>query len=84
MDELMLFILPLLFHICNLLLNRGSEGNILESLRFCTALSLRFSKLESCSKETLLLGEITPSYILHTRAFGTYLLGGLFTLQKRL
>jgi hypothetical protein len=26
-------------------------------------------------------GEITPSYILHTRAFGTYLLGGLFTLQ---
>ena len=25
------------------------------------------------------LGEITPSYILHTRAFGTYLLGGLFT-----
>jgi hypothetical protein len=28
--------------------------------------------------------EITPSYILHTRAFGTYLLGGLFTLQKRL
>jgi hypothetical protein len=29
-------------------------------------------------------GEITPSYILHTRAFGTYLLGGLFTLQKRL
>jgi hypothetical protein len=30
------------------------------------------------------LREITPSYILHTRAFGTYLLGGLFTLQKRL
>jgi len=29
-------------------------------------------------------GEITPSYILHTRAFGTYLLGMLFTLQKRL
>jgi hypothetical protein len=29
-------------------------------------------------------GEITPSYMLHTRAFGTYLLGGLFTLQKRL
>jgi hypothetical protein len=28
------------------------------------------------------LGEITPSYILHTRAFGTYLFGGLFTLQK--
>ena len=27
-------------------------------------------------------GEITSSYILHTRAFGTYLLGGLFTLQK--
>jgi hypothetical protein len=27
-------------------------------------------------------GEITPSYILHTHAFGTYLLGGLFTLQK--
>jgi hypothetical protein len=32
----------------------------------------------------LCLGEITPSYILHTHAFGTYLLGGLFTLQKRL
>jgi hypothetical protein len=31
------------------------------------------------------LGEFTPSYILHTRALGTYLLGGgLFTLQKRL
>ena len=30
-------------------------------------------------------GDITPSYILHTPAFGTYLLGGgLFTLQKRL
>jgi hypothetical protein len=31
------------------------------------------------------LGEITPSSILHTRAFGTYLLGGgeLFTLQKK-
>jgi hypothetical protein len=29
-------------------------------------------------------GEITPSYILHTRAFGTYLLGGVFTLQKKL
>jgi hypothetical protein len=28
--------------------------------------------------------EITPSYSLHTRAFGTYLLEGLFTLQKRL
>jgi hypothetical protein len=30
------------------------------------------------------LGELTPSYILHTRAFGTYLLRGLFTLQKKL
>jgi hypothetical protein len=30
------------------------------------------------------LGEFTPSYILHTRAFGTYLFGGLFTLQKNL
>jgi hypothetical protein len=32
------------------------------------------------------LGEFTPSYILHTRVFWTYLLGGggLFTLQKRL
>ena len=29
------------------------------------------------------LGEFTPSYILHTCAFGTYLLGGLFTLQQR-
>jgi len=28
--------------------------------------------------------EITPSYTMHIRAFGTYLLGGLFTLQKRL
>jgi hypothetical protein len=28
-----------------------------------------------------LLGEITPSYILHTRALGTYLLG-VFILQK--
>jgi hypothetical protein len=31
------------------------------------------------------LGGFTPSYILHTRVFGTYLLGeGVFTLQKRL
>ena len=30
------------------------------------------------------LGGFTPSYILHTRAFWTCLLGGLFTLQKRL
>ena len=28
------------------------------------------------------LGGFTPAYILHTRAFMTYLLGGLFTLQK--
>jgi hypothetical protein len=28
------------------------------------------------------LGEFTPSYILHTRAFETYVLGGLFILQK--
>jgi len=30
------------------------------------------------------LREFTPSYIMHKRAFGTYLLGGLFTLQKSL
>ena len=36
------------------------------------------------SKLAFRLGEFTPSYILHTRAFGTYLLGGLFTLQKKL
>ena len=30
------------------------------------------------------LGEFTSSYILHTRAFGTCLLRGLFTLQKKL
>jgi hypothetical protein len=28
------------------------------------------------------LGEITPSYILHTRAFGTYLLGGIYLAKK--
>jgi hypothetical protein len=28
--------------------------------------------------------EFTPSYILHTRAFMTYLLRGLFTLRKKL
>jgi hypothetical protein len=27
-------------------------------------------------------GEITPSYILHTRAFGTYLLGGYLPCKK--
>jgi hypothetical protein len=32
---------------------------------------------------TLDIGEITPSYSLHTRTFGTYLLGGLFALQKK-
>ena len=30
------------------------------------------------------LGEFTPSSILHTSVFGTYIGGGLFTLQKRL
>jgi len=30
-----------------------------------------------------LLGEITPSYILHTRAFGTYLLGGGYLPCKK-
>jgi hypothetical protein len=29
-------------------------------------------------------GEITPSYILHTRAFGTYLLGGVIYLAKKI
>jgi hypothetical protein len=28
------------------------------------------------------LGEFTPSYILHTRAFGTYLLGGYLPCKK--
>ena len=32
----------------------------------------------------MLLGGFTPSYILHTRAFGTYLLWMLVTLQKKL
>jgi hypothetical protein len=27
-------------------------------------------------------GEITPSYILHTRAFGNYLLGGYLPCKK--
>jgi hypothetical protein len=31
-----------------------------------------------------LLGEITPSYILHTRAFETYLLGGVIYLAKKI
>jgi len=40
---------------------------------------------EGVLMQDIMLGEFTPSYILHTRAFGTYLLGGvLFTLQKRL
>ena len=30
------------------------------------------------------LGGCTSSYILHTHAFGTYLVGGLYTLQKGL
>jgi hypothetical protein len=30
------------------------------------------------------LREITPSYILHTRAFGTYLLGGVIYLAKKI
>ena len=29
-----------------------------------------------------ILGEFTPSYILHTRAFGTYLLGGYLPCKK--
>ena len=33
---------------------------------------------------SLVLGGCTPSYFLHTRAFGTNLLGRLLTLQKGL
>jgi hypothetical protein len=33
-------------------------------------------------KSQVNLGEITPSYILHTRAFGTYLLGGYLPCKK--
>jgi hypothetical protein len=33
-------------------------------------------------KRIVLLGEITPSYILYTRAFGTYLLGGYLPCKK--
>ena len=29
-----------------------------------------------------ILGEFTPSYMLHTRAFGTYLLGGIYLAEK--
>ena len=50
-----------------------------------TALEGRLDEL--CSKNSglySLLGGCTPSYILQTRAFGTYLLGGLFILQKGL
>jgi hypothetical protein len=28
------------------------------------------------------LGEFTPSYILHTRALGTYVLGGIYLAEK--
>jgi hypothetical protein len=40
--------------------------------------------LDYVLKMYTLLGEFTFSYILHTRVFGTYLLGVLFTLHKRL
>ena len=41
---------------------------------------------KTCYKKIVMfkLRGFTLSYILHTRAFGTYLLGGHFTLQKRL
>ena len=40
------------------------------------------AEIESAAAWYQKLGGFTPSYILHTRALGTYLLGGLFTLQK--
>jgi hypothetical protein len=39
-------------------------------------------RISYCTLQEI-LGEITPSYILHTRAFGTYLLGVTY-LAKRL
>ena len=41
------------------------------------------NELNICTRHVFISQGCTPSYILHTRAFGTYILGGLFTLQKR-
>ena len=38
----------------------------------------------STSKTSVALGGCTPSYVLHTRAFGTYLLGGVIYLAERI
>ena len=51
----------------------------LDAFFFISALRLVFESIPT----GVAPGEITPSYILHTRAFGTYLLGGLFPLQKK-
>ena len=45
---------------------------------------MEYHKLNHLAMMSVILEEFTPSYILHTRAFGNYLLGGLFTLQKKL
>ena len=45
---------------------------------------MEYHKLNHLAMMSVILEEFTPSYILHTRAFGNYLLEGLFTLQKKL
>jgi hypothetical protein len=65
-------------HVCSPLSKQWNLKHVIRSLH-CWLL---WTLISLAIRTEIWLGEITPSYILHTRAFGTYLLGGLFTLQK--
>jgi len=80
-----LFIFPFSFPkiASRLLVNKCMDQLKVGSLNFIlyVKFSPKICNFLFVSKIYLLRGS-TPSYILHTRAFGTYLLGGLFTLHK--
>jgi len=62
------------------------KPTITNRVDFCGTFQKLRCKIEPCPLIGVCsLGEFTPSYILHTRAFGTYLLGGgVFTLKVHL
>jgi hypothetical protein len=62
---------------------RGAAECVQIALGHCSLLEDQGLVLSKLVRPSVELGGFTPSYILHTRAFGTYLLGGLFTLAEK-
>jgi hypothetical protein len=61
------------------------KPTITNRVDFCGTFQKLRCKIEPCPLIGVCsLGEFTPSYILHTRAFGTYLLGGGIYLEGAL